>query len=188
MKWLLLTVSLGYVAYAVAMIALHPRFIYPFQPDSRVLSGFSRVALPGGISVQERKGAGPIILYFMGNVGSLSYFESAFQAHLAADRHVIALEYKGGSGLPGQPSEKVLKHDALVAADYALGFDKPLIVQGFSLGTGLATYVAANRSVAGVILTAPYERLCGLMSSRAFLAVRSEWVATAFLLVVSCSS
>ncbi|MEM7718967.1 MAG: alpha/beta hydrolase [Pseudomonadota bacterium] len=173
MKIALFLIGLGYVAYAVAMIVLHPRFIYPFLPDDSVLPGFERVALTSTdgvpIFVQERVGAGPIVLYFMGNAGSLSLFEAAFETHIDADRHIIALEYRGGAGRPGQPSETALKADALVAADHALKAGKPMLVQGFSLGTGLATHVAANRKVDRVVLSAPYDRLCGLMAARSYL-------------------
>lgn len=173
MKPLLTYLAVGYVAYAVIMVAFHPRLIYPFQPDDRVLAGFTRNVLQGNdgteISVQERVGAGPVVLYFMGNAGSLAFFEQAFAAHVAADRHVVAMEYRGGGGRPGTPSETRLKTDALTVADYALGFDKPLIVQGFSLGTGLALHVAASREVDRVVLTAPYDRLCRLMMARSWL-------------------
>ncbi len=173
MKLVLITLLLGYVAYAVVMVVLHPQFIYPFQSDPRVLTGFERVELAAEdgipIFVQERIGAGPVVLYLMGNAGALPLFEVAFEGHIAADRHIIALEYRGGAGRPGTPSEARLKSDALVAADYALGKGKSLIVQGYSLGTGLATHVAANRAADRVVLSAPYDRLCRLMAARSRL-------------------
>ena len=173
MKALLLILLVAYAGYAALMVWLHPRFIYPFQPDDRVLPGFERVELTAGdgtsVFVQEHPGDGPALVYFMGNAGSLSLFETAFTRHLEAGRHVIALEYRGGAGRPGSPNEAQLKSDALLAADHAARLGKPIIVQGFSLGTGLATHVAARRDVAAVILTAPYDRLCTLMAKAAYL-------------------
>lgn len=173
MKSLLILLALTYIAYGAAMVWFHPRFVYPFQPDDVVLPGFSRVQLESDdgtpIYVQQHPGDGPILLYFMGNAGAVWMFESAFTRHIAAGRHVIALEYRGGAGRPGQPSETALKADALRAADYALSHDKPVIVQGFSLGTGLAVHVSARRDVEGTILTAPYDRLCRLMAKASFL-------------------
>lgn len=164
----LVAISAVYVIYGIAMVLLHPRYIYPFYPEDRILGGFARVELKGAdgeqVFLQEKRGEGPVVLYFMGNAGAVFLFEEAFARHLAADRHVIALEYRGGAGRPGTPSEDRLKADALLAADYASKLGKPLIVQGFSLGTGLATYVAGRRDVAGVVLSAPYDRLCRLMS------------------------
>ena len=163
-----------YAAYAAVMVWLHPRFIYPFQSDETVLPGFSRVEVgvaEDGIrlSVQERRADGPIVLYFMGNAGALPLFESAFDRHIAAGRHVIAMEYRGGGGRPGQPSERQLKADAIQVAQYALDQDKTIVIQGYSLGTGLALHVAARRDFAGVILTAPYDRICRLMASASYL-------------------
>lgn len=173
MKLLLLALAIGYGGYATLLIWLHPRFIYPFQVFDQVLPGFSRIELGGAdgtpVFLQERPGAGPVVLYFMGNAGAVPLFEAAFEGHIAAGRHIIALEYRGGAGRPGLPSETILKQDALVAADYALGLGKPLIVQGFSLGTGLATHVAARRTADAVVLTAPYDRLCRLMAVRSRL-------------------
>ncbi|MEM7472029.1 MAG: hypothetical protein AAF340_11820 [Pseudomonadota bacterium] len=173
LKYLLLGLLALYVLYAVVMIWLHPRFIYPFQPDDVVLDGFERVQITGAdgtpIYLQERKGTGPVVLYYMGNAGALKLFETAFTPHIAADRHVIALEYRGGAGRPGVQSEAVLKSDALIAADYGLSLGKPTVAHGYSLGTGLATYVAANRPLDGVVLAAPYDRLCRLLTQRSYL-------------------
>lgn len=173
MKFLLIALVAVYAGYALLMIWLHPRLIYPFYGDDRVLPGFSRVELKGAdgapIFAQERPGEGPLVLYFMGNAGAVPLFEVAFEGHVAADRHIIALEYRGGGGRPGTPSEKTLKADALIVADYAASYGKPLIVQGFSLGTGLATYVSANRNIEAMILTAPYDRLCHLMAAKSRL-------------------
>ena len=173
MKALLLKLLAGYAVYAAVMVVLHPTLLYPFEADETVLDGFERVRIGRDgdvdIYVQERPGPGPVVLYFMGNAGSLSLFAPAFEGHLAADRHIIALEYRGGAGRPGRPSEAVLKGDALRAAEYAARLGKPVIVQGYSLGTGLATHVAALGHGDRVILTAPYDRLCRVMSARGYV-------------------
>lgn len=66
-------------------------------------------------------------------------------------------------------SEAVLKSDALVAADYGLKIGRPTVAHGYSLGSGLATYVASERPLAGVVLVAPYDRLCNLLTARSYL-------------------
>ena len=173
MKAFILTLASLYLAYGVLMVILHPRLVYPFFPDDQVLPGFQRIELSARdgtpLFAQELPGQGPVVLYFMGNAGAVPLFGVAFRTHRQAGRHVIALEYRGGAGRPGRPSETVLKEDALVAADYALGLGRPVVVQGYSLGTGLATYVAAERPVQAVILTAPYDQLCRLMAARSWL-------------------
>ncbi len=173
MKAFVLTLASFYLAYGVLMVFLHPRLIYPFLPEDQVLEGFQRIELTTRddtpIFAQELPGEGPVVLYLMGNAGALPFFEVAFRAHRRAGRHVIALEYRGGAGRPGRPSEAVLKADALAAADYALSLGRPTVVQAYSLGTGLATYIAAMRRVDAVILTAPYDQLCRLMAARSWL-------------------
>ncbi|MGH1412137.1 MAG: alpha/beta fold hydrolase [Pelagimonas sp.] len=175
--WLITAFALLYLGYASLMIWLHPRFIYPFYPDTFSASGFKAfdVAVDGAepLPVQVargRKGA-PTVVYFMGNVGSLKLFRAMLEHHRAAGRHVVAMPYRGGGGVPGEPSESTLKRDALAVFDALpkLGVSGPVIVQGYSLGTGLALQVASHRKLAGVILAAPYEKMCQLMTAASFL-------------------
>ncbi|NNE88115.1 MAG: hypothetical protein HKN27_08560 [Silicimonas sp.] len=162
-----------YAVYAIAMVFMHPGHLYPFLQNDRVLQGFERVELAAddgaALSLQEAERDGPIVLYFMGNGGAISAFGPPLQTHVRAGRHVVAMEYRGGGGRSGQPSEAALKSDSLVIADWALGKGKPVVVHGYSLGTGLAVHVAKNRDVAAVILEAPYDRLCNLMTRSALL-------------------
>lgn len=162
-----------YALYAVVMVVTHPRLIYPFFNTDKVLAGFSRVELTADdgtlVSLQEAQDDGPVVLYFMGNAGALAAFDLSLKVHAAAGRHVIAMEYRGGGGRVGEPSERALKSDALKVADWAIAKGKPVVLHGYSLGTGLAVHVASNRQVAQVILEAPFDRLCVLMARRSLL-------------------
>jgi alpha-beta hydrolase superfamily lysophospholipase len=83
---------------------------------------------------------------------------------------VVAMPYRGGGGVPGDPTEARLIADALAVFDWTQGWAKgPVVLRGYSLGTGLAIAVAADREAAGVILTAPYTRLCILIADRILL-------------------
>ena len=170
---LVLFLGLGYLAYAAVMVWLHPRFIYPFSPEGGVLPGVSERELTARdgtpLYVQEHKGDGPVLVYFMGNAGALPLFESAFDRHIRAGRHIIAMEYRGGGGRPGVPREARLKSDALIVMEEAEKLGRPVIVQGYSMGSGLATFVAARRKVAGVVLVNPFDSMCRLMSARSYL-------------------
>jgi hypothetical protein len=119
--------------------------------------------------VAEAPEGAPVVIYFMGNAGSLAVFEPILARHRAAGRSVLAMTYRGGGGAEGRPSEAGLKADALLARD-AVGAlwpaHGPVVVEGYSLGTGLALHVAARREVDRVILAAPYGRLCRLMMRR----------------------
>ena len=58
----------------------------------------------------------------------------------------------------GEPSERTLKTFGLAAYDATVKAfpGRRIVVFGFSLGTGVATYVASERPVVGLILAAPY--------------------------------
>ena len=167
-----------YGLYAIIMIFAHPLYIYPFGDDRFADPAFTAVQHgETNVHLQVSDGApgAPAILYFMGNGGSLAYFGASLRVHTDADRTVVAMEYPGGGGIPGSPSEALLKAQALDAYDWlSEQHDGQVVVQGYSLGTGLAQYVAANRDVDGVILTAPYARLCSLMT-------RASWLPACYL-------
>lgn len=164
--------GLALVAYAVALVALHPSFIYPFSSEPARIDGFEMVtiAVPGAeplpVLVHDGADGAPVVLYFMGNAGSLAWFEPELAPHRDSGRNVVAMTYRGGGGVAGRPSEPRLKEDALAVADWAasrLG-ERITVLHGYSLGSGLALHVAARRPVDQVILSAPYARLCELMS------------------------
>lgn len=162
-----------YALYCAAMIWLHPGFIYPFQAPEWDHPAFVRHDLSnehGELTLYyyPGRGTGQTVVYYMGNVGNLPAFTNMLAHYANAGHGVVALGYRGGGGLSGAPSEEVLKADALTALDWAQansGRDQ-IVVHGYSLGTGLAVHVAARRDVDGVILTAPYRRLCRIMALR----------------------
>ena len=172
-----------YLVYGLVMVGTHRRYIYPFARDVFDDPRFHQVMIPvpGADPVPAAVYLSPdpdaaVILYFMGNVGNLGAFKPAFDLHIAAGRSVIALEYRGGGGVPGHPREADLKADALALYDWSVaqgsagqGLKGPLVAHGFSLGTGLALHVAANRPVAAVVLDAPYARICDLMARASWL-------------------
>jgi len=162
-----------YAIYGVMMIALHTKFIYPFQNRPFAGTGYEAVQINDALQVQVFAGqrGAPIIVYFMGNAGALEAFRVVLDHHKARGRNVVAMAYRGGGGLTGTPSEKVLKQDAMdvMAALPNLVPDGPVIIQGYSLGTGIALHVAARHQVRAVVLSAPYDRLCRLMARASYL-------------------
>lgn len=177
-----------YVVYAVVMVWLHPRLIYPFLTEPFESAIYQRHDLDNGptVYVHDAGDQATLVVYFMGNVGALGPFRPMLDHHRAAGRSVIAMGYRGGGGLPGTPSESVLKADALAAFDAAADLvsgSGQVFVQGYSLGTGLALHVAARRQIDGLILSAPYAKLCRLMTRSSFLPACwlpgvQKWVST----------
>jgi uncharacterized protein len=180
MKWLGRAAAFlaGLALLAVAVVAgLHRSFIYPFAQTPFDLPGFETVQVPVAgqpdLPVQVALAAdpaAPVMIYFMGNVGALQIFERPLTQMRDAGFTVVAMPYRGGGGLPGDPTESQLVADALALFDWVkANTTGPIVLRGYSLGTGLAIAVAAERVADAVILTAPYTRICTLIADRIVL-------------------
>jgi hypothetical protein len=103
----------------------------------------------------------PLIMYFGGNAEELSWLVSEFSR--VPDWAALLVNYRGYGLSQGQPSEQALYRDALALYDEVTrraDIDSQRVVAiGRSLGTGVATYLASQRPVAGVVLISPYDSL-----------------------------
>jgi abhydrolase domain-containing protein 17 len=74
--------------------------------------------------------------------------------------NVFAYDYEGYGTSEGKPSEKACYQDAIAAYEFlAVDLKTPpdrIIIFGRSVGSGPATYIAAKRPSAGVILQSPF--------------------------------
>ena len=104
------------------------------------------------------KGHQNAILYFGGNAesmaGSSDYIAGQFPKFT-----VYLMDYRGYGKSTGEPSEKVLYSDALKLYDTIKPKHERISVGGRSLGSGIATYVAAKREVSKLALITPYDSI-----------------------------
>lgn len=74
--------------------------------------------------------------------------------------NLIITDYPGYGKSQGIPSEYTLKKMALMAFDEIMERtdmeNQQIVIMGYSLGTGIANYIASEREVDGLILIAPY--------------------------------
>lgn len=118
--------------------------------------------LPGG---DEGPGAGYAVLVLPGNAGNRLGRAGLAEELGARGFAVLLLDYRGYGGNPGDPSEEGLAADAdaAVAALAREGFDRDRrIYLGESLGTGVATGLAARTAPAGMVLRSPFPALTDL--------------------------
>jgi hypothetical protein len=145
-----------------------------FLPDTEPVRAGSpfvieRVATADGLPlaalVAEPPAGGPVILYFHGNGGNASLRIEGLAPVAAAGFGVVIAGYRGYGGNPGAPSEAGLwadaeAHLAWVRARYPRA---PLILWGESLGTALATRLAAGHAdVAALVLESPFTSVAEL--------------------------
>ena len=99
-------------------------------------------------------------LAFHGNASNIANRAPIYEFLRSTPANVFALEYRGYGHSEGKPSEAGVYRDAEGAYEYLVNtknIDPKVIVSfGQSLGTTVATHVAARRQVAGVVLEAPF--------------------------------
>lgn len=99
------------------------------------------------------------IVYFHGNGGNLCGRMPLVRQFINHGYGVLLLSYRGYAGNPGKPSEQGLYQDARAALHYVYERNSCAVVLGESLGTGVATQMATEFPVKGVILQSPYTSL-----------------------------
>ncbi|MFI4986418.1 MAG: alpha/beta hydrolase [Alphaproteobacteria bacterium] len=102
------------------------------------------------------------VVYFQGNAGHFG--DRAFKARYFMDRGYgfLLAGYRGYSGNPGRPSETGLYRDARAALDFLAAqavAPAATVIYGESLGTGVASQMAAEYQAAALVLEAPFSSL-----------------------------
>jgi len=121
-------------------------------PDGETLVAWRLDAQPGK----------PTILYFHGNAGNLASRSERVEAFRNAGYGMLMMAYRSYGGSSGSPSEENIAADAKLARNVLIRQGVPatqIIAYGESLGTGVATRLAAETEVAALILDAPYTAL-----------------------------
>ena len=102
----------------------------------------------------------PLLLAFGGYAWNAD--ATALYLHgVLPDCDVVAFHYRGYRPSTGRPSAEVLLADAPVIFDHARQALAPnrVVAVGFSIGSGVAAYLARKRPVAGLILVTPFDLL-----------------------------
>jgi pimeloyl-ACP methyl ester carboxylesterase len=128
------------------------RFAIPTPDDKRLAA----VRLPAA----DRGGGRPLILGFGGNAWNAEAM--ALLLHeLIPDHDVVVAHYRGYRPSSGRPSAAKIMADALIVHDHVA--EAPgVIAVGFSIGSGIAAHLAAERSLAGLVLVTPFDSLAAL--------------------------
>jgi hypothetical protein len=180
-------VFLGMVLFIYAAVML---FVFVFQSrlffsptyyrnDERFLEleeFLTPLLLPGadetlleGILYEPPLPAKKIIFYF-GGVQQDSVALAEKFAHYYPNIPFVSYNYRGYGKSGGKPSQKRLFEDAVHIYDdlvlrYAYKPDE-IILMGYSLGTGVASFLASQRQVREVLLIAPYDSLYEVIKKR----------------------
>jgi fermentation-respiration switch protein FrsA (DUF1100 family) len=103
------------------------------------------------------------VLVFQGNAGNRAYRAAFAQRLRGHGLQVMLFDYRGYGGNPGSPSERGLASDSRAARAWLVarsGVDPSRVVYfGESLGTGVATELAAAHPPAALVLRSPFASL-----------------------------
>ena len=80
---------------------------------------------------------------------------------LIPDHDIVVAYYRGYRPSSGRPSAAKIMADALTVHDRLVG-PPGVIAVGFSIGSGIAAHLAAQRSLAGLVLVTPFDSLTAL--------------------------
>jgi len=122
------------------------------------------------------RAAKPVIIFFHGNGDILAWRVPWFREMTAGGAGLVAISFRGYAGSSGSPTEAGLLQDAEAAYAFAMQHYSPerIVVWGFSLGTGPAVALAANRRIGKLILEAPYTSIADVAAA-AFPFVPARW-------------
>lgn len=115
----------------------------------------------------ERPGK-PLLVFYGGNGRDVSDMIGTLAG--LKDFSVLTFNYRGFGKSTGSPSEKVMVSDALLVLDKVLEETgrkaSDVVVIGESIGSGVATQVAASREVGNLVLLVPFDSLLSVAKEK----------------------
>jgi fermentation-respiration switch protein FrsA (DUF1100 family) len=108
------------------------------------------------------------VLYFHGSDDNNTDMWDQTDFHHLRDMgfHILAPEYPGYSGKPGQSTEQVVEQEAQISYDYLRKIhnvpEGNIVIFGTSLGTGVAVDLASRVRAGALVLNAPYTSAVAL--------------------------
>lgn len=107
-----------------------------------------------------------LVLGFGGNAWNAQDV-AEYLHELFPDEDVVAFHYRGYAPSQGSPSAEALIADAPLVYDFTVKRLKPtrVIAVGFSIGSGIAATLAAERRPDGLILVTPFDSLKAVAQS-----------------------
>lgn len=167
----LIGVALGFYVLMCAFLYFEQdRVLFHPLPNDRALVerwAPHRVEIPSGNHALEGWWANNsastsnlVAIYFGGNAEDVLFTASTVERFDVS--RMLVVNYRGYGRSPGTPSQDALYEDALAIYDYVIASGvapSNIVVMGRSLGSGLASMLAAEREVRAAILITPYDSL-----------------------------
>lgn len=161
MKSMLVTLVVCYALLTVTFYSLQRRFLYFPQHTSDVYGEMNTCFVVDGAPLFGwvlNEGQPKALIYYGGNAESIEANIPLFKA-VVPNYTIYLIPYRGYGNNLGTPTEKVLYSDAMQVFQSVESKHDSISLMGRSLGSGIATYVAANQKVDKLILVTPFDSI-----------------------------
>lgn len=179
-----------YIVACSLLYILQDRLL--FNPDHLSASHVYRKGTEVRIAVEEdieiscyynsQANAKGVILYLHGNKGSIRRCIRQSEMMEGNGYDIFMPDYRGYGKSDGNPIDDVQMYsDIQKAYDYLKSKyeESQIVVVGYSLGTGMASYIAANNKPQQLFMVAPFESIVN-MKNRIFPLIPSFLIKYAF--------
>lgn len=160
-------VLLVYISAAMLLYIFQRDFLY--FPTQEYQHPFERISVSNQGETLEvivlNKGNTKALIYFGGNGEAVVANAQEFSSKLS-DVTTYLINYRGYGGSSGKPTESGIYSDALAIYDKIRARHTHISVAGRSLGSGVATYLSANRPVESVALITPYDSVLNVAKTQ----------------------
>lgn len=122
-------------------------------------------------NVQNKKEQAPLVIFFTGNAQNSSntlynYYLSGTMKDVFGNYNLMIVDYPGYGMSKGKPSDDSMFVASNYIFEYATNMDEVdkdnIVIMGYSIGTGVASYCASKNDANALILVAPYDRALSL--------------------------
>lgn len=169
LAWAAIAVAAVYLALCVLLYVQQRRLIY-YPQFTQAAPEHTDLAITRPDAVLRGRAVNPgqqdAVLYFGGNAESVDANREAFAQWLPSHAAYL-VAYRGYGASDGEPSEAALLADALAVYDEVAKRHPSgdIAVVGRSLGSGVATHVAAQREIGNLVLITPFDSLAAVAQS-----------------------
>ena len=174
----------GYLVCCALLFAVQRSITFPAPVDLLTVSdGSQRVDVPGPggtfFLMKLAPGVGPVVVHFHGNGDQVSYLSWLGEACQRNGVSFVAVEYPGYPGAGGEASENSIVDAAQAALVHLTGPLKidpsRIVIEGQSLGTGVAMTMASRGWGVRLVLISPYTSLPAVADA-AFPWLPNRWL------------
>lgn len=122
-------------------------------------------------NIGNKEGKNPLVIFFGGNAQNSSntlynYYQSGTMKNVFGNYNLMLIDYPGYGMSKGKPSDDSMFIASKYIFEYATKMSEVnidnIVIMGYSIGTGVASYCSSENDASGLILVAPYDKALSL--------------------------